>query len=65
MLGRLVIAYEVEGWSGKLANTRVDHRIRYPGIEDDRVFGVRSEEDVIDILNEKLERYRNYFSGMD
>lgn len=65
MLGRLVIAYEVEGWSGKLANTRVDHRIRYPGIEDDRVFGVRSEEDVMDILNNNLERYRKYFPGMD
>lgn len=65
MLSRLIIAYEVKGWSGKLANTRLDHRIRYPGIEDDRVFGVRSEEDVLDILKNNPWRYTKFFSGMD
>jgi len=65
MLGRLIMAYEVEGWSGKVANTRLDHRIRYPKIKEDRIFGVRTEDDVLAILGEMLGRYRHYFSGMD
>jgi uncharacterized protein (TIGR00725 family) len=50
-LGRLIIAYNVEGWSGKLADQRIDTRIRYPNIPDDRVYGVSSEVEVIDLLN--------------
>lgn len=65
MLGRLVLAYQVEGWSGKVADTKLDHRIRYPGIREDRVFGVRTEEEVARILVDYLPLYRRGFSGMD
>jgi hypothetical protein len=35
--GRLIIGYRVEGWSGTIADTRIDSRIRYPNIPEDRV----------------------------
>lgn len=62
-LKRLVIAYEVEGWSGKLANTRIDGRVRYEEIEDDRVYGVKSEDEVMDILTRLLPLYEKRHHG--
>ena len=35
---RLIVALRVEGWSGKIADQRVDERVRYPNEQDDRVF---------------------------
>ncbi len=58
MGGRLVIAYQVEGWSGKLAGTRLDLRIRFPDIPDDRVFEVNNADEVLDVLKKYLPRYR-------
>jgi uncharacterized protein (TIGR00725 family) len=57
MLKRLIIAYEVRGWSGKLANTRIDERIRYENIKDDRIYGVKTEDEVIEILDDLLPLY--------
>jgi len=48
--GRLVLGYRVEGWSGTIADQRIDSRIRYPDIPDDRVYGVSSEEEAIEYL---------------
>ena len=48
--GRLVIGYRVEGWSGVLADQRIDPRIRYPDIPDDRVYGVSSVEEALSYL---------------
>lgn len=64
MLKRLIIAYEVEGWSGKLANTKIDHRTRYENIEDDRIYGVRSEDEVIDLLDHLLPLYTKRHHGV-
>lgn len=50
-LMRLIIGYRVEGWSGKLADQKIDARIRYPDILEDRVYGVCTEADVLDVLN--------------
>jgi uncharacterized protein (TIGR00725 family) len=61
VLGRLIIAYRVEGWSGKLADRKIDSRDRYPGIPDDRVYGVNSENEVIEWL--KLLPAYNYRHG--
>lgn len=56
-LKRLMIAFSnVDGWSAKVADTRLDHRVRYPEIEEDRVFGVTSADEAIAIL-EKYERF--------
>ncbi len=49
-LGRLIIAYRVEGVSGMFADTRIDKRVRYPEIQDDRVYGVDNENDVLEAL---------------
>jgi uncharacterized protein (TIGR00725 family) len=48
--GRLVIGYRVEGWSGALADQRIDPRNRYPDIPDDRVYGVSSVEEALSYL---------------
>ncbi len=63
MLKRLIIAYEVEGWSGKLANTRVDDRIRYDNIEDDKVYGVKSEKEVMKLLTRLLLKFNKWHQG--
>ncbi len=57
-LHRLVIAYRVAGWSGRLAGTRVDNRIRYPEIHDDQVYGVDDASGVIALLGDLLKLYR-------
>jgi uncharacterized protein (TIGR00725 family) len=54
---RLVIAFRVSGWSGRLAGTRVDDRIRFPTIPDDQVFGVDTPEEAVDVLRARLTRY--------
>lgn len=57
-LFRLIIAYrDVPGWSGKLADTRIDKRCRYPEITEDCVYGVTSAAEVILLLNKYLDIY--------
>jgi uncharacterized protein (TIGR00725 family) len=63
-LHRLVIAYRVGGWSGKLAGTRIDARVRYPEIPDDQVYGVDGAQGVIDLLREMLPLYRRRHTGI-
>jgi uncharacterized protein (TIGR00725 family) len=60
---RLIIAYEVDGWSGKLANTRIDHRNRYEDIEDDMVYGVKTSDEVLDLLSRLLPKYNKRHHG--
>jgi uncharacterized protein (TIGR00725 family) len=55
---RLVIAFHGAGWSGRLAGTRIDERVRFPAIRDDRVFGVDTPEQVVAVLTERLPAYR-------
>lgn len=55
---RLIIAFENSGgWSEKLANTRLDSSVRYENIGDDKVYGVTTVEQAIEILNEKIDLY--------
>ncbi len=62
-LKRLIIAFRnVDGWSGKLADTRLDHRIRYPF--EDKVFGVNTAEEAMAILNEKIDLFNEYHKGI-
>jgi uncharacterized protein (TIGR00725 family) len=60
---RLVIAYRVEGWSGELADRVLDKRIRYPDIPDDRVYGVSTEIEVLELLT-NLEKYNKRAKGI-
>lgn len=64
-LFRMVLAFEnVEGWSAEMAGKRMDARIRYPEIEDDRVYGVKSAEEAVKLINERIDRYNRYHSGI-
>jgi uncharacterized protein (TIGR00725 family) len=54
---RLVLAYRVEGWSGRLAGTRVDDRVRFASIPDDQVFAVTTAEDAVALIQLRLPEY--------
>ncbi|MCL4447064.1 MAG: acyl-CoA synthetase [Candidatus Thermoplasmatota archaeon] len=56
-LKRLVICYRVKGWSSDLAGKRLDARIRYANIPDDKLYPAENETDVSEILKSKLELY--------
>lgn len=53
-LGRLIIAYRVTGWSGKIADEPLDERIRYDDIPDDNIYGVDDENQVLELLKKYL-----------
>jgi uncharacterized protein (TIGR00725 family) len=55
--GRLLLAYRIEGWSGRLAGTRLDDRPRFSSIADDQVFGIDSADDAVTLLRERLPQY--------
>jgi hypothetical protein len=56
-------AYNVEGWSGKLAGTRLDDRKRVEW-EGDIIFKVNNEEEVISIINAHYHHYQNRYKGL-
>ena len=55
---RLIVALGCGGWSEKLADQRIDERVRHAGMPDDRVFGADSAAEAIKIVRERLEGYR-------
>jgi len=61
---RLVIGLHVDGWSGRMADQRVDERVRYPNEPDDRVFGADSAPEVVRLLAERLARYSGNHHGV-
>ena len=64
-LQRLVVAYRTaEGWSSKLADTRLDTRIRYSDIPEDRVYGADTAEEALEIINKYIDRYDRYHLGI-
>ncbi len=64
-LKRLMIAYEEgDGWSSKIAGQRMDHRIRYENIEEDKVFGVKTADEAIAILEKYIDQYNLCWQGI-
>lgn len=57
---RLIVALRIEGWSGRLADQRLDDRTRFPDISDDRIYGASDATDVVRILHTHLPRYRRH-----
>jgi len=55
---RLIVAMRVEGWSGRLADTRIDARRRNVPVAEDRVFGAASVQEAEDLLDRYLPIYR-------
>ena len=54
---RLIVALRVEGWSGKIADQRIDERVRYPNEAEDRVFGATSPVDAVRTVVDRVARY--------
>lgn len=64
-LKRLLLAYDRgHGWSSKVADTRLDQRVRYENIEEDRVFGVANAQEAIEILEKYIGQYTGAFAGI-
>lgn len=61
---RLIVALRVEGWSGELADRRIDERIRYTDIVDDRVFGASDAVEAADIVTARIGDYGRRHSGI-
>ena len=61
---RLIVALCVPGWSGKVADQRVDERVRYPNEPDDRVFGATSAADAVRTVVERIGRYASQHHGV-
>jgi uncharacterized protein (TIGR00725 family) len=54
---RLIVALRVDGWSGRIADQRVDERVRYPDESDDRVFGAASAADAVRTVVDRVGRF--------
>jgi uncharacterized protein (TIGR00725 family) len=54
---RMLIAYRVDGWSGRVAGTRIDDRTRFASIPDDRVFEVDSARETVALLQRRLPEF--------
>ncbi|MGA1872079.1 MAG: TIGR00725 family protein [Thermoplasmatota archaeon] len=55
--GKLIIALDFPGWSGRLGGERVDDRVRHRDIPDDRIYTAASAEDAVRQLDEMLPIY--------
>lgn len=64
MMKRLIVALRVPGWSGRVADTRLDERIRYPEIPDDRAFGADTAEEAVAIARERMQLYGERHRGV-
>lgn len=62
---KLIIAFEnIDGWSQKLANQKLDNKVRYPNIPDDRIYGVQNIEEAIDLIKQKINQYHRVHHGI-
>lgn len=61
---KLIIGLRVDGWSQKMADTRVDERIRYKDIPDDRVFGAVTADECMTLLAQRLPDYHKPYRGI-
>ncbi len=64
-LKRLILAYDRgAGWSSKVADTRLDGRVRYEEIPEDRIFGVANAQEAIAVLEKYIGQYTSSFAGI-
>ena len=64
MYFRLIVALRVDGWSGRLADQRVDARVRYPDIPDDQVYGVNNAGEALEVVVRLVDRYDRRHRGI-
>jgi uncharacterized protein (TIGR00725 family) len=64
-MGKMIIGFaNVAGWSAELAGRPVDHRRRYADIPNDQVWAVKTAQEVITLLSEKLPYYNQSYTGL-
>lgn len=63
-LHRLLVGLRVAGWSGELADRRIDERIRYPAIPEDRVFGASTATEAVALITRWLPHYQRRHRGV-
>jgi uncharacterized protein (TIGR00725 family) len=56
---RLIVALRVDGWSGRLAGSRIDERVRFAAIPDDCVFPADTAEQAVAVLRGRLSAYNS------
>lgn len=61
---RLIVALRVDGWSGELADRRIDERIRYAEIADDRVFGASDAVEATNLVTARIGEYLRRHTGI-
>ncbi len=54
---RLVVAFRLPGWSGRVADAPLDERRRFEEIPGDRVFGVTDAPELVAVLRARLDAY--------
>ena len=55
---------EFDGWSKKLANERVDARIRYSDIDEDCIYGFKSIDECMKLLEKYIPIYKREYHGI-
>ena len=56
---KLILACsEFKGWSNKLADKKLDDRIRYYDIKDDRIYGFKSIDECMELLEKNINIYK-------
>ncbi|MCS6799607.1 MAG: LOG family protein [Myxococcota bacterium] len=55
--GRLLVALRVDGWSGRLADQRLDARVRHAAMADDRVYGADTPAQAVRIVRDRIAAY--------
>lgn len=64
MMFRLIVARRGEGWAGRLADQRIDDRVRYRDLPEDRVYGVDTAEEAVETVARLLPVYRRRHHGV-
>jgi uncharacterized protein (TIGR00725 family) len=63
ILNSLILAWRKEGWSARLADTRIDDRIRV-NISEDRIFGFDAPDQIIELLHKYVPIYQKTRHGI-
>lgn len=61
---KLILAWDKKGWSGKLAGKRVDERIRYPELPDDKVYSFSKASEATTLIQTKGNKYQKEYHGI-
>ncbi len=63
-LKRLIIAFDLPGWSGSLGNHRIDGRKRYNEISEDKIYKITTCNGALEKLNHYLPKYTRRHNGI-